>query len=367
MEEEREGMVYNIDVEFEVLAKSRKSRARAGKLTTLHGVVDTPAFFPVGTQGTVKTMMPKDLKEIGVQGVLCNTYHLLLRPGPDLIREAGGLHKFIDWDGAIITDSGGYQVFSVRDLKKVSDEGVKFTSHIDGKKHLFTPEKVIEIQEALAPDIMMPLDECVPHPSDRKDTLKAVKRTTEWAKRSKSHLSSPVSPILFGIIQGGVYKDLREMSANEIMEIGFPGYAIGGLSVGEPQNLMFDMLDVTVPLLEEEKPRYLMGVGFADDIIGAVERGIDIFDCVIPTRLARHGSFLTEAGHSSIRNAKYTKDFGPIDPECDCYACKNFTAAYIRHLVMAKEILAYVLLTTHNIRFMMRLMGRLRKRIQNEK
>jgi len=357
-------------VEFEVLKKSGKSRARAGRLTTAHGVIETPAFFPVGTQGTVKTMTPAALKEIGVHGILCNTYHLFLRPGPDLIKEAGGLHKFIDWDGTIITDSGGYQVFSVKDLKKVSDEGVKFTSHIDGKKHLFTPEKVIEIQEALAPDIMMPLDECVPHPSSHKDTLKAVKRTSEWARRSKTSVSGKgeegsggASPTLFGIIQGGVYKDLREMSAKEIMDIGFPGYAIGGLSVGEPQNLMFDMLDVTVPLLEEEKPRYLMGVGFADDIIGAVERGIDIFDCVIPTRLARHGSFLTEKGHSGIRNAKYTKQFSPIDPECDCYACKNFTAAYIRHLVMAKEILAYVLLTTHNIRFMMRLMERLRQGI----
>jgi queuine tRNA-ribosyltransferase len=239
-EEEWEEMVYNIDVKFEVLVKSKRSRARAGRLITPHGEVDTPAFFPVGTQGTVKTMTPKSLIDIGVQGMLCNTYHLYLRPGPDLIEEAGGLHKFIGWDRAIITDSGGYQVFSIKDLKKVSDEGVEFTSHIDGSKHLFTPEKVMEIERAFGPDVMMPLDECAPYPSDHKDTLKAVKRTSEWAKRSKSHLSrlpggqaSPVSPILFGIIQGGVYNDLREKSAKEIMEIGFPGYAIGGLSVAQ--------------------------------------------------------------------------------------------------------------------------------------
>ena len=358
-------------MKFDILKNSSRSKARAGRLSTLHGEVETPAFFPVGTQGTVKTMMPRDLKEVGVPGILCNTYHLYLRPGPDLIREAGGLHKFIGWDRPIITDSGGYQVFSIRDLKKVSDEGVEFKSHIDGAKHMFTPEKVIEIQRAFGSDIMMPLDECISHPSDHKQTLKAVNRTTEWARRSKKAEngkretgSGAETQVLFGIIQGGVYKDLREKSAKAIREIGFPGYAIGGLSVGEPQDIMFEMLDVTVPILEEEKPRYLMGVGFARDLIGAVKRGIDIFDCVIPTRLARHGSFLTMEGHASVRNAKCTKDLAPIDPECDCYACKNFSAAYIRHLVMAKEILAYVLLTTHNIRFLTRLMEGLREKIR---
>jgi queuine tRNA-ribosyltransferase len=358
-------------MEFKIIKKSSRSKARAGKLITAHGEVDTPAFFPVGTQGTVKTMMPRDLKEIGVQGILCNTYHLFLRPGPELIKKAGGLHKFINFDGTIITDSGGFQVFSIKDLKKVTDDGVVFTSHIDGSKHLFTPERVIEIQQAFNSDIMMPLDEPVSNPCDHKRALKAVERTTEWAKRSKRAVNGKGEEVngaqtLFGIIQGSTFKDLRERSAKEIREIGFPGYAIGGLSVGESQSDMFDMLDVTVPLLEEEKPRYLMGVGFASDLIGAVERGVDIFDCVIPTRLARHGSFLTMKGHSGIRNARYTEDFGPIDPDCDCYACKNFSAAYIRHLFMAKEILAYVLLTTHNIRFLMKLMEGIRKGIMSD-
>ena len=363
-------------MEFKIIKKSSRSKARVGKLITAHGEVDTPAFFPVGTQGSVKTMMPRDLKEIGVQGILCNTYHLFLRPGPELIRKAGGLHKFINFGGTIITDSGGFQVFSIKELKKVTDDGVQFISHINGSKHFFTPERVIDIQQAFGSDIMMPLDEPVSNPCDHKRAIKAVERTTEWAKRSKiaasgharsgkrEGVSGTEVPVLFGIIQGSTFKDLRERSAKEIQEIGFPGYAIGGLSVGESQDAMFDMLDVTVPLLEEEKPRYLMGVGFASDLIGAVERGVDIFDCVIPTRLARHGSFLTMKGHSGIRNARYTEDFGPIDPDCDCYACKNFSAAYIRHLFMAKEILAYVLLTTHNIRFLMKLMEGIRANIK---
>jgi queuine tRNA-ribosyltransferase len=351
-------------MKFDVEVKSKKSKARTGKLTLSHGEVETPAFFPVGTQGTVKTMMPRDLKEIGSQGMLCNTYHLYLRPGPDLIKKAGGIHKFIGWDGPIITDSGGFQVFSIKDLKKVSDDGVEFTSHHDGSKHKFTPEKVIEIQQAFAPDIMMPLDECAPYPCEHKKAMKAVTRTTEWAKRSKLLVAGGQGPVLFGIVQGGVYKDLRERSVKEIQGIGFPGYAIGGLSVGEPQKEMFETLDITVPLLEEEKPRHLFGVGFAKDIIGAVERGVDTFDCVIPTRLARHGSFLTEEGYSGIRNAKYTEDLGPIDSNCDCYACRNFSLSYIRHLFLAKEILAYVLLTIHNIRFLMRLMKKLREDIR---
>jgi len=350
-------------MQFEVLKKSSKSLARTGRLVTPHGEVSTPAFFPVGTQGTVKTMMPESLIELGVQGMLCNTYHLYLRPGPELIKRAGGLHKFIGWDRPIITDSGGYQVFSIKDLKKVSDEGVEFTSHIDGSKHLFTPERVIHIQEMFGSDIMMPLDECAPWPCEEDKALEAVKRTTSWAGISKKAAKGTV----FGIIQGGTYRELRKRSAEEIQEIGFPGYAIGGLSVGEPQSDMFDMLDATVPLIDGSKPRYLMGVGFASDVVGAVKRGIDIFDCVIPTRLARHGSFLTMEGYSGIRNARFTEDFSPLDGDCDCYACRNFTAAYIRHLFIAKEILAYVLLTTHNIRFMMRLLAGLREEIRQGK
>jgi len=354
-------------MKFEVLSKSKKSKARIGKLITSHGEVETPAFFPVGTQGTVKTMMPRDLVDIGVRGILCNTYHLYLRPGPDLIKKAGGLHRFIGWNRPIITDSGGFQVFSIKDLKAVTDDGVEFISHIDGSKHFFTPERVVEIQHAYGSDIMMPLDECIPHPCDKDKAMESVARTTDWAKRSKSAASGIVSPVLFGIVQGSIFKDLRERSAKEIREIGFPGYAIGGLSVGEPQKAMFETLDSTVPLLEDEKPRHLMGVGFASDIIGAVKRGIDIFDCVIPTRLARHGSFLTMEGYSGIRNAKYSDDFTPIDRTCDCYACRHFSAAYIRHLFIAKEILAYILLTTHNIFFLMKLMKNLREDIQGGK
>lgn len=332
---------------------------------TSHGGVLTPAFFPVGTQGTVKTMQPKDLKRIGVQGMLCNTYHLYLRPGPELIKKAGGLHKFISWDKPIISDSGGYQVFSIRDLKKITDRGVEFTSHIDGSKHFFTPEKVIKIQQVFGSDIIVPLDEPVPHASSKKQVEKAVERTTDWARKAKkAYLHSPISSrrsqALFGIVQGGTYEDLRKKSAEEIRELGFPGYAIGGLSVGEPQDKMLDMLEVQIPCLEEEKPKHLMGVGFAKDIIEAVKRGIDIFDCVIPTRLARHGSFLTMDGYTSIRLTKLKRHFKAIDPKCDCYACQNFTAAYIRHLFMAREILAYALLTTHNIRFMIRLMQKIR-------
>ena len=350
---------------FKITKKSSKSKARSGKLVTSHGTVETPAFFPVGTQGTVKTVQQKDLEAIGAQGMLCNTYHLYLRPGPEIIRKAGGLHKFIGWDKPIITDSGGYQVFSIRDLKKVTDRGVEFKSHIDGSKHFFSPENVIKIQQAFGADIIVPIDEPVPHHSSKKQAGKAVERTTDWAERSlivnrKSKIGHLKKQTLFGIVQGGTYKDLRIRSAEEIRELGFPGYCIGGLSVGESHGTMLKMLDIQVPILEEEKPKWLMGVGFAKDIIGAVKRGIDLFDCVLPTRIARHGSFFTMSGHKSIRNSKFRRQFKPIDPKCDCYACKNFSAAYIRHLFMAKEILAYTLLTTHNIRFMIRLMQKIR-------
>ena len=353
---------------FEVLKTSKKSKARTGKLYTAHGVVDTPAFLPVGTQATVKTMSPRDLKEVGTEIILSNTYHLLLRPGPDLIREAGGLHIYMGWDRPILTDSGGFQVFSLAHMRKVTDEGVEFTSHVDGTKYFLTPEKVLEIQAAFGSDIMMPLDECTPYPCEKKQVLKAVERTTRWARQSKSKIRDPKSeiPILFGIVQGGTYKDLRKRSAEEIAEIGFPGYAIGGLSVGEPQQEMFDMLDAVTDILPQDKPRHLMGVGFPQDILGAVKLGADLFDCVIPTRLARHGSFLTYEGNVSIRQARFEKDLTPIDPECDCYACKNFTKAYIRHLFWAREILALQLLTIHNLRFYMRMMGSIRQQILAE-
>ena len=350
---------------FEILRKSKKSKARVGKLHTPHGIVNTPAFLPVGTQGTVKTMSPRNLEEIGAEMILCNTYHLLLRPGPDLIREARGLHKFMNWDKPILTDSGGFQVFSLAHMRKVTDEGVEFTSHVDGAKHFLTPEKVLEVQAAFGSDIMMPLDECTPYPCEKKLVKEAVERTTGWAKQSKLKIKNEKLKmnVLFGIIQGGTYQDLRKQSAEEIAGIDFPGYAIGGLSVGEPQEEMFEMLDAVTDVLPEDKPRHLMGVGYAQDILGAVKLGADIFDCVIPTRLARHGSFLTYEGKVSIRQARFEKDFTPIDPECDCYACQNFSKAYIRHLFWAREILAMQLLTTHNLRFYMRMLVKAREEI----
>ena len=353
---------------FEIIRKSKKSKARVGKLHTSSGIVNTPAFLPVGTQGTVKTMSPRNLEEVGAEIILCNTYHLLLRPGPELIKEAGGLHKFMNWGKPILTDSGGFQVFSLAHMRKVTDEGVEFTSHVDGTKHFLTPEKVLEIQNAFGSDIMMPLDECVPYPCEKKIVKRAVERTTKWAKESKSEIRNPKyeQGTLFGIVQGGTYKDLRKQSAEEIAEIDFPGYAIGGLSVGEPQKEMFEMLDVVTDVLPDDKPRHLMGVGYAQDILGAVKLGADLFDCVIPTRLARHGSFLTYEGKESIRQAKFEKDFTPIDPECDCYACKNFTKAYIRHLFWAREILAMQLLTIHNLRFYMRMLNKVRQEILEE-
>jgi queuine tRNA-ribosyltransferase len=359
-----------MNFKFDIIGKSRKSKARVGKLHTPHGVVNTPAFLPVGTQGSVKTMSPRELEEIGAEIILSNTYHLYLRPGPELIKEAGGLHKFMDWDKPLLTDSGGFQVFSLAHMRQVTDEGVEFTSHIDGSKHFLTPEKVLEIQTAFGSDIMMPLDECVSYPCEKKLAEEAVERTTEWAKRSLTALTPrpPLpegegEPTLFGIVQGGTYKDLRKRSAEEIAEIDFPGYAIGGLSVGEPQAEMFEMLDIVTDVLPDDKPRHLMGVGYASDILGAIKLGADLFDCVIPTRLARHGSFLTLEGKTSIRLARFERDFTPIDLECDCYACKNFTRAYIRHLFWAREILAMQLLTIHNLRFFMRMLEKARRDI----
>ncbi|MBI5699233.1 tRNA guanosine(34) transglycosylase Tgt [Candidatus Saganbacteria bacterium] len=352
-------------MKFEIIKKSKQSKARVGRLTTAHGVVNTPAFMPVGTQGTVKTMSPRNLDEIGAEIILSNTYHLYLRPGPELIALAGGLHKYINWSKPILTDSGGFQVYSLAENRKITEEGVEFKSHIDGSKHFFTPQKVVEIQTAFGSDIMMPLDECVPYPCDKKQAEEAVRRTTKWAKESKSAFRNPNSE-LFGIVQGSTYPDLRKRSAEEISSLDFPGYGIGGLSVGEPQEEMFEILEVLSDIMPEDKPKHLMGVGFASDILGAIKYGMDLFDCVIPTRLARHGSFLTLEGKTSIRQARFERDFTPIDPECDCYACRNFTRAYIRHLFWAREILAMQLLTIHNLRFFMRLLERTRQEILSE-
>jgi len=353
---------------FEIVKKSKKSKARVGKIHTAHGIVNTPAFMAVGTLGTVKTMSFRDLNEINSEIILSNTYHLYLRPGPDLIKEAGGLHKFMHWDKPILTDSGGFQVFSLAHMRKIKDDGVEFTSHIDGSKHFFTPKKVLEIQTALGSDIMMPLDECVGYPCSKREAEEALIRTTRWAKESQQIVErrTQSTGTLFGIVQGSTYKDLRKRSAEEIGALGFPGYGIGGLSVGEPQNEMFEMLDIVTDILQEDRPKHLMGVGYASDILGAIKLGADIFDCVIPTRLARHGSFLTYEGKTSIRNAAFERDFGPIDPECDCYACKNFSKAYIRHLFWAREITAMHLLTIHNLRFFMRMLAKVREEILEE-
>ncbi|MBU0502534.1 MAG: tRNA guanosine(34) transglycosylase Tgt [bacterium] len=356
---------------FEIIKKSKKSKARVGKIHTPHGVIDTPMFMPVGTMATVKTMSPRNLNEIGAQIILGNTYHLYLRPGDKLIKAAGGLHKFMSWDKPILTDSGGFQVFSLAHMRKITDEGVIFTSHLDGSKHFFTPAKVLEIQTAFGSDIMMPIDECVAYPAEKKEVKQSVVRTTAWAKESNLKLQTSnfkatanrKIPTLFGIVQGGTYKDLRKRSAQEIAEINFPGYAIGGLSVGEPQEAMFEMLDVVTDILPDEGPRHLMGVGFPSDIMGAVKLGADIFDCVIPTRLARHGTYITYEGRISIRNKQFEKDFTPMDPTCDCYACKNFTKAYIRHLFWAREILGLQILTIHNLHFYIRMMAKIRDEI----
>ena len=352
---------------FEQLKQDSKTGARVGILHTPHGDIMTPTFMPVGTQATVKSMTPEELKEIGSQIILSNTYHLYMRPGHDLVKEAGGLHKFMNWDKPILTDSGGFQVFSLGPLRKITEEGVHFRSHIDGSKHFISPEKAMEIQNALGSDIMMAFDECAPYPADREYVKNSLERTTRWLKRCKEAHKNTENQALFGIIQGGMYKDLREQSAKEILELDLPGYAVGGLSVGEPKHLMYEVLDYTVPLMPEDKPRYLMGVGSPDDLIEGVIRGLDMFDCVLPTRIARNGTAMTSEGKVVVRNAKYARDFGPLDPNCDCYCCKNYTRAYIRHLVKANEILAARLITTHNLHFLLNLMKQVREAIMEDR
>ncbi len=351
---------------FELLKECSQTGARLGKIHTPHGLIDTPVFMPVGTQATVKAVSPRDLKEIGASIILANTYHLYLRPGFDIVREAGGLHGFMGWNSPILTDSGGFQVFSLGSLRKVTDDGVVFKSHLDGSEHFISPEKAVEIQNALGADIIMPFDECVPYPCEYSQAASAADRTTQWAYRCrKAH--NRHDQALFGIVQGGVFKDLRLKSAAELIDMDFSGYSIGGLSVGEPKEIMYEVLDYTVPLLPREKPRYLMGVGSAEAILEAVCRGVDMFDCVLPTREARHGTVMTTKGKLVLRNATYSRDYNPIDPECDCYACRNFTRAYIRHLIKANEILAAVLTSIHNLKFLIDLMNNVRKAIQEDR
>lgn len=353
-------------INFELLKESKDSKARLGKLHTPHGAIETPIFMPVGTRGTVKAMTPEEVRDLGAQIILSNTYHLYLKPGHELIREAGGLHKFMNWSGPILTDSGGFQVFSLGDLRKIKEEGVEFRSHIDGSKHFISPEKAIEIQNALGSDIMMCFDECAPYPAKHDYVKQSMERTTRWAKRCKEYHKDWEKQGLFGIVQGGMYKDLREKSAKDIVDIDFPGYAIGGLSVGEPRELMCEVLDYTTPLLPKDKPRYLMGVGTPDYLFESVIRGIDMADCVLPTRIGRNGTVLTSRGRLVVRNAKYAKDFSSLDPECDCYVCKNYSRAYIRHLFNVNEILGARLATIHNLYFLIKLMEKIRNAIKED-
>ena len=353
-------------IRYELIKTCKQSGARLGRLHTPHGVIETPIFMPVGTQATVKSMTPEELKEIGSQIILSNTYHLYMRPGHDLVKEAGGLHKFMNWDRPILTDSGGFQVFSLGDLRTIHEEGVEFKSHLDGSKHFFSPEKVMEIENSLGADIIMAFDECVKYPETYEYTKNSMERTTRWAKRCKIAHKKSDKQALFGIIQGGFYKDLRAISAKELIELDFPGYAIGGISVGEPKDVFLDILNYTAPLMPENKPRYLMGVGTPDYLIEAALAGIDMCDCVLPTRIARNGTALTWRGKVVVRNATYERDFTPLDPECDCYTCKNYTRAYIRHLVKEKEILGVRLLSIHNLRFLTKLMERIREEIEHD-
>ena len=353
-------------ITYELLHEDKNSGARRGLVHTPHGDIQTPVFMPVGTQATVKSMTPEELKELGAQIILSNTYHLYLRPGENIVKEAGGLHKFMNWDRPILTDCGGFQVFSLSDLRTISEDGVEFRSHLDGSKHMFTPEKVMQIEEDLGADIIMSFDECCPYPSTYEYTKNSMERTTRWAVRCKKAHTNVEKQGLFGIIQGGFYKDLRQQSAKDLVALDFPGYAIGGISVGEPKEEFIDILRYTAPLMPKDKPRYLMGVGTPDYLIEAALAGIDMCDCVLPTRIARNGTAMTWNGKVVIRNATYERDFTPLDPECDCYACRNYTRAYIRHLVKTKEILGTRLLSIHNLYFLTKLMERVRMEIEND-
>ena len=353
-------------MKYELLKTCVKTNARLGKIYTEHGIIDTPCFMPVGTQATVKAMTPRDLIEVKAPIILGNTYHLYLRPGHNIVREAGGLHRFMGWDRPVLTDSGGFQVFSLAGINKIKEDGVEFHSHIDGRKLFFTPEMVMDIEQALGADIAMAFDECAPYPSDRAYTIEAMKRTHRWAK-SVYETQSREDQARFGIIQGGMYRDLRVESAKAITDLDFPGYGIGGLSVGEPKPIMYEMLETLAPHMPVNKPRYLMGVGSPDCLIEGVMRGIDMFDCVLQTRTARNGLAFTRNGKLTLRNAGFERDYSPIEEGCDCYACANFTRAYIRHLIKAKEILAAQLITMHNLRFTLKLMEDIRSAILEDK
>ena len=354
-------------ITYELIKTCKQTGARLGKVHTPHGTFDTPMFMPVGTLATVKTMSPEDLESMHAEIILSNTYHLWLRPGEDIIKEAGGLHKFMNWKRPILTDSGGFQVFSLSNTREITEAGVNFRHHLSGEKLFFSPEKAMQIQNDLGPDIMMVLDECPPYPASYEYMKDSVERTSRWAERSLNAHKRSHDQGLFGIIQGGEYEDLRKQSARDIISLDFPGYAIGGLSVGEPKHIMNEVLEYTTPLMPANKPRYLMGVGSPDSLIDGAMRGIDMFDCVLPTRIARNGTCMTSNGRLVVRNAKYARDFGPIDENCDCYTCKNYSRAYIRHLVKCNETFGIRLTTYHNLHFLLNLMKQVRTAISEDR
>lgn len=354
-------------VYIDILKKDSRTRARRGRLHTPHGTIETPVFMPVGTQATVKAMRPEEVKDMGAEIILSNTYHLYLRPGDNIVKEAGGLHKFMNWDRAILTDSGGFQVFSLGRLRKISEEGVKFRSYLDGSPHMLTPEKSIEIQNNLGADIIMAFDECAPYPADRNYVKNSLERTTRWLKRCRDFHKDVERQSLFGIMQGGMYIDLRKQSAEEIVDLDLPGYAIGGLSVGEPREIMYEVLNEAADFLPQDKPRYVMGVGTPDHLFQGVEFGIDMFDCVLPTRLARNGAAMISTGRINIKNQKFERDFTPLDHECDCYTCRNYSRAYLRHLYKSNEILSSMLLSEHNLHFLVNMMKNIRQAIEEDR
>jgi queuine tRNA-ribosyltransferase len=351
---------------FEILKKDEATRARLGKVHTAHGVFHTPAFIPVGTQGTVKALTPEELREMGAEIILSNTYHLYLRPGHERIRGLGGLHRFMHWDYPLLTDSGGFQVFSLNALVKISEEGVQFQSHLDGSRHEITPEKAVEIQEALGADIIMCLDECTPYPAGHTETERSMDLTLSWSQRCRDSRRRD-DQALFGIVQGGMYPDLRKRCVEALGGMGFDGYAIGGVSVGESKEMMHEVVSQTAPLLPLDQPRYLMGVGTPLDMARAVLQGVDMFDCVLPTRNARNGMLFTRGGRLAIKNARFADDDSPVEPGCSCYTCRHYSRAYLRHLYLAQEILAMRLNTVHNLHFYLDFMGQLRQAIAEER
>jgi queuine tRNA-ribosyltransferase len=351
--------------DFNIIARSTTSRARAGVMQTTHGTIETPVFMPVGTLGSVKSLSPEELKVAGARIILGNTYHLYLRPGCEVIRRFSGLHRFMNWDGPILTDSGGFQVFSLAKLAKVTDQGVAFQSHIDGSSHLLTPEKAIEVQTCLDSDIIMCLDECIQYPAGRKEAQNALKKTARWAARCKQawRQNKNGHNALFGIVQGGMFKDLREMSVETLVDISFSGYALGGLSVGEPADVMLDVAEFTLPKLPYNTPKYVMGVGTPQNLVELIALGADMFDCVLPTRNARNGQLFTPNGNLNISNSRFSHDTEPVQSECGCYTCRNYSRAYLRHLYMARELLAFRLNTIHNVHFFINLMQQIRSSI----